>query len=79
MMQEDWIGPSPSVTQLLQKWSDGDREAAIAVLPLVYDELRRIAARQLRGERAATLSRRPRSSTRPICGSRGRRLRLTEP
>src|SRR5882724_3824379 len=51
MMQEDWIGPSPSVTQLLQKWSDGDREAAIAVLPLVYDELRRIAARQLRGER----------------------------
>jgi len=30
---------------------DGDREAAIAVLPLVYDELRRIAARQLRGER----------------------------
>ncbi|HXT22772.1 MAG TPA: sigma-70 family RNA polymerase sigma factor [Thermoanaerobaculia bacterium] len=46
-------GPSrPStVTELLQRWSDGDREAAERAVPLVYDELRRIAARQLRGER----------------------------
>jgi len=36
------------VTQMLQQWSSGDREAAERVLPLVYDELRRMASRQLR-------------------------------
>jgi RNA polymerase sigma factor (TIGR02999 family) len=41
----------PSVTQLLQRWSTGDREAAEQALPLVYDELRRIASRELRRER----------------------------
>jgi RNA polymerase sigma-70 factor (ECF subfamily) len=41
-----------TVTQLLARWSSGDREAAERLLPLVYDELRRIAARQLRRERA---------------------------
>jgi RNA polymerase sigma-70 factor (ECF subfamily) len=41
----------PTVTQLLQRWSAGEREAAESVLPLVYQELRRIAARQLRRER----------------------------
>jgi RNA polymerase sigma factor (TIGR02999 family) len=39
------------VTQLLQLWSDGEREAAARVLPLVYQELRRIASCQLRRER----------------------------
>lgn len=42
-----------TITQLLAKWSAGDREAAERVLPLVYEELRRIAARQLRRERDA--------------------------
>ncbi len=42
---------SVNVTQLLVRWSDGDRVALEQLLPLVYDELRRIAARQLRGER----------------------------
>lgn len=37
-----------SITNLLQRWSTGDREAAEEALPLVYDELRRIAARELR-------------------------------
>ena len=41
----------PSVTQFLQRWSTGDREAAEQALPLVYNELRRIAARELRRER----------------------------
>jgi RNA polymerase sigma factor (TIGR02999 family) len=36
---------------LLQSWSSGDRAAAEQALPLVYEELRRIAARQLRRER----------------------------
>jgi RNA polymerase sigma factor (TIGR02999 family) len=44
-------GGGGSVTQLLQKWSAGDQEAAERVLPLVYNELRRIASRQLRRER----------------------------
>jgi RNA polymerase sigma factor (TIGR02999 family) len=39
------------ITNLLQRWSTGDREAAEEVLPLVYGELRRIAARELRRNR----------------------------
>jgi len=51
-MRRDGTGNSASFTQLLQRWGDGDRDAAFEALPLVYDELRRIAARQLRGERS---------------------------
>lgn len=40
-----------SVTQLLQEWSAGKSEALDELLPLVYDELRRLAARCLRSER----------------------------
>src|SRR5262249_57004324 len=40
-----------SVTALLAEWSRGDSGALKQLLPLVYTELRRIAARQLRGER----------------------------
>jgi RNA polymerase sigma factor (TIGR02999 family) len=39
------------VTQLLQGWRAGDRKALDALLPLVYDELRRLAHYQLRNER----------------------------
>jgi RNA polymerase sigma factor (TIGR02999 family) len=39
------------VTGLLQAWSQGDPEAAEKLVPLVYDELRRQAARRLRNER----------------------------
>jgi len=39
------------VTALLADWSRGDRAALNQLLPLVYAELRRIAARQLRMER----------------------------
>jgi RNA polymerase sigma factor (TIGR02999 family) len=38
-----------SVTRLLHQWRDGDRAALDRLLPLVYADLRRIAARQLRG------------------------------
>jgi RNA polymerase sigma-70 factor (ECF subfamily) len=41
-----------SVTALLADWSRGDSTALDRLLPLVYGELRRIAARQLRSERA---------------------------
>jgi RNA polymerase sigma factor (TIGR02999 family) len=40
------------VTQWLRAWSDGDADAFDRVLPLVYDELHRMAARYLVGERA---------------------------
>jgi RNA polymerase sigma factor (TIGR02999 family) len=38
------------ITNLLRRWSSGDRGALDHVLPLVYEELRKIAARQLRQE-----------------------------
>ncbi len=39
------------ITQMLQKWSNGDDEALDELMPLVYEELRRQAARYLRSER----------------------------
>ncbi len=39
------------VTQLLEAASAGDPRAAAELLPLVYDELRRLAAHRLAGER----------------------------
>ncbi|HWQ32272.1 MAG TPA: sigma-70 family RNA polymerase sigma factor [Blastocatellia bacterium] len=38
---------SNSVSQLLQRWSDGDQSALDELLPLVYDELRRMARRYM--------------------------------
>lgn len=40
------------VTQLLMSWRDGNREAFDRLVPLVYRELRQIAARYLSNERA---------------------------
>jgi RNA polymerase sigma factor (TIGR02999 family) len=42
---------SSDVTALLGDWSRGNQSALDQLLPLVYAELRRIAARQLRSER----------------------------
>ena len=39
------------VTQILLDWSRGDPEAPDKLMPLVYDELRRIASQYLRRER----------------------------
>src|SRR4029078_7995078 len=45
--------PSPhEMTQLLAAWSDGDREALDRLLPLVEDELRRVAHRCMNRARA---------------------------
>ena len=41
-----------TVTELLQQLSRGRQGAADDLLPMVYGELRRIAHRQLKGERA---------------------------
>ena len=45
--------PSPDVdvSVLLARWSGGDRDALDQLMPLIYTECRRIAARQLAAER----------------------------
>lgn len=43
--------PPSEVTLLLQGWRSGDRKALDALLPLVYEELRRLAHFQLQRER----------------------------
>ena len=44
------------VTALLLAWSDGDQAAASRLIDAVYDELRRVARRHLRGERDHSLA-----------------------
>jgi RNA polymerase sigma-70 factor, ECF subfamily len=46
------MNTAEDVTQLLLAWSDGNREALDKLLPLVYQELRKIADRYLRRERS---------------------------
>ena len=41
------------ITGLLQSWRDGDRDAFDRLVPLVYDQLHRMAIGYLAGERAA--------------------------
>ncbi len=41
-----------NITQLLHRWIDGDQKSLEALTPLIYDQLHRIAARSIRGERA---------------------------
>jgi RNA polymerase sigma-70 factor, ECF subfamily len=43
---------SHEITQLLLAWSEGDRQALDRLVPLVYDELRRLAQSYMRKERA---------------------------
>ena len=42
--------PRSAVTRLLREWSDGRREALDELFPLLYGELRRLAASHLRRE-----------------------------
>ena len=45
-------GASPEqITQLLVDWSNGDQTALGKLMPLVYDELRRLARHYMRNER----------------------------
>ena len=43
---------SEPVSELLVRWKHGEQEALQALLPMVYDELRRLAHRHLQAERA---------------------------
>lgn len=41
---------SPGITQLLSRWQGGEADALNELLPLVYDELARIARREFHGQ-----------------------------
>ena len=43
-------GPSASPTDLLLAWGRGDQDACDRLMPLVYDELRRLAGHYMRSE-----------------------------
>src|SRR4029453_1722904 len=44
------ISPTKDVTRLLINWGNGDQAALDELIPLVYDELRRLAGRYMRRE-----------------------------
>jgi RNA polymerase sigma factor (TIGR02999 family) len=47
--------PREAVTTLLLRWRQGDKAALDDILPLVYDELRRVARGRLRAQQAQSL------------------------
>lgn len=51
MIQSGEMSDPSSVTQLLKDWTGGDRAALDRLMPLVYDELRRLAGGYLGRER----------------------------
>jgi RNA polymerase sigma-70 factor, ECF subfamily len=52
IMEQNKQEAAQNITQLLLTWNDGNPEALEKLMPLVYDELHRQAARFLRRERA---------------------------
>ena len=50
--RQDGEFPAEEITGLLLDWGKGDKAALDRVIPLVYQELRRLAHRQMRRERA---------------------------
>ena len=51
MIRRDTSRETGEVTQLLQQWHEGDDDAPSRLLPLLYDDLRRVARGYSRGER----------------------------
>ena len=49
--QNEMVFPQQGVTQLLVAWGEGDKAALDELMPVVYDELRRLAQRYLSRER----------------------------
>jgi len=61
----EWVKMQRDVTQLLLDWNDGDEKALSQLMPLVYDELHRLAESCVEKGRGILCS--PRHwSTRPI-------------
>ena len=50
-MESEDTYESGEVTQLLQRWADGDAAALEALWPMVYEDVRRLARREMAGER----------------------------
>src|SRR4051812_23920220 len=50
-MESEDTDESGEVTRLLQRWAEGDAAALEALWPLVYEDVRRLARRQMVGER----------------------------
>jgi len=50
-------GDEQTITALLHQWHAGDGEAATRLMPLVYDELKRLAESYIRRERRLSLCR----------------------
>jgi RNA polymerase sigma factor (TIGR02999 family) len=50
-MPDSSPGPRTDVTDLLRRWREGERDALERLMPLVYEELHRIASRYLSHER----------------------------
>jgi len=57
MFAEMGLSQAQTITALLQRWHQGDGEAATRLMPLVYDELRRLAESYLRRERRLSICR----------------------
>jgi RNA polymerase sigma-70 factor (ECF subfamily) len=51
MTSDRMMSQPGEITQLLQQLSHGNREVETRLVPLVYEELRRLAIRYMRGER----------------------------
>jgi RNA polymerase sigma factor (TIGR02999 family) len=47
-MRKSVIRPDQNITELLEKWGRGDKTALDELIPMVYDELRKLAASYLR-------------------------------
>jgi RNA polymerase sigma factor (TIGR02999 family) len=52
-VEDESAAGTARVTQLLRQWGDGDQRACDALVPIVYDTLRRLAERHLADERHA--------------------------
>lgn len=50
-LREMSSAPTTNVTQLLLDWRAGKQDALDRLMPVVYDELRRLASRYMRNER----------------------------
>jgi hypothetical protein len=58
----------PEISELLDDAAAGDRQAASDLLPLVYDELRKLAAARMAAEAPGTPSTPPPWCTSLTCG-----------
>ena len=66
------------ITELLKRVHEGDPQALNAVIPLVYNELKRLAASHLRREGKRSRFKRRRWFTRLFCGWPGDNIRRTK-